>query len=162
MAIAEGPVTQLAWVTEDLDATAALLSRGFGVGEWTRLPGIHFDPEHCTFRGAPADFVVDVALAYAGDLQLELIRPVRGESIYTEFLARSGPGLHHLCFEVDDLAVARDTARAEGLAVVQDGSMMDGAMEFAYLDGSAHGVPYVELARIGPDMRAFFEAIRGA
>ena len=51
---------------------------------------------------------------------------------------------------------------ADGLPVVQAGSMMGGAMEFAYLDGSAHGVPYVELARIGPDMRAFFEAIRGA
>jgi catechol 2,3-dioxygenase-like lactoylglutathione lyase family enzyme len=161
MAIAQGPVTQLAWVTENLDATAALLSRGFGVGEWTRLPEIHFDPEHCRFRGRPADFVVDVALAYAGELQLELIQPVRGESIYTEFLARSGPGLHHLCFEVDDLAAARESALAEGLEVVQAGSMMGGAMEFAYLDGSAHGVPYVELARIGPELRAFFDAIRG-
>jgi catechol 2,3-dioxygenase-like lactoylglutathione lyase family enzyme len=158
--IAHGPVTQLAWVTEDLEATAALLSRSFDVGEWTRLPDIHFDPEHCTFHGRPADFVVHVALAYAGDLQLELIQPVRGDSIYTEFLARSGPGLHHLCFEVDDLAAARAAAEADGLPVVQAGSMMGGAMEFAYLDGSAHGVPYVELARIGPDLRAFFDAIR--
>lgn len=162
MAIAHGPVTQVAWVTEDLDATAALLSRGFGVGEWTRLPDVHFDPEHCTLHGRPADFVVHVALAYAGDLQLELIQPVRGESIYTEFLARSGPGLHHLCFEVDDMAAARGAAEVEGLEVVQAGSMMDGAMEFAYLDGRAHGVPYVELARIGPDLRTFFDAIRGA
>jgi catechol 2,3-dioxygenase-like lactoylglutathione lyase family enzyme len=159
--IAQGPVTQLAWVTEDLDATAALLSRGFGVGQWTRLPDIHFDPDHCTLHGRPADFVVHVALAYVGDLQLELIQPVRGESIYTEFLARSGPGLHHLCFEVDDLGAAREAAEAEGLEVVQAGSMMDGAMEFAYLDGRAHGVPYVELARVGPDLRAFFDAIRG-
>lgn len=160
MGIASGPVTQLAWVTEDIGATAGLLSRSFGVGSWTQLPDIHFDPEHCTLHGAPADFVVHVALAYAGDLQLELIQPVRGESIYTEFLARSGPGLHHLCFEVDDMAAARAAAEMAGLPVVQAGSMMAGAMEFAYVDGSAHGVPYVELARIGPDMQAFFEAIK--
>lgn len=160
MSITSGPVTQLAWVTEDIGATAALLSRSFGVGAWTELPDIHFDPEHCTLHGAPADFVVHVALAYAGDLQLELIQPVRGESIYTEFLARCGPGLHHLCFEVDDMAAARAAAEADGLPVVQAGSMMAGAMEFAYVDGSAHGVPYVELARIGPDMQAFFAAIK--
>lgn len=160
MSIASGPVTQLAWVTEDIEATARLLSHSFGVGAWTRLPDVHFDPEHCTLHGEPADFVVHVALAYAGDLQLELIQPVRGESIYAEFLARGGPGLHHLCFEVDDMAAARAAADAAGLPVVQAGSMMAGAMEFAYVDGSAHGVPYVELARIGPDMQAFFAAIK--
>lgn len=160
MSVATGPVTQLAWVTEDIGATSALLSRSFGVGAWTQLPDIHFDPEHCTLHGAPADFVVHVALAYAGDLQLELIQPVRGASIYTEFLDRCGPGLHHLCFEVDDMSVARAAAEADGLPVVQAGSMMAGAMEFAYVDGSAHGVPYVELARIGPDMQAFFAAIK--
>ena len=160
MSVATGPVTQLAWVVEDIEATERLLTTSFGVRAWTRLPDIHFDPEHCTVHGRPADFVVHVSLAYAGDLQLELIQPVRGESIYTEHLARSGPGLHHLCFEVDDLAAALAGAEADGLPVVQAGSMMDGAMEFAYLDGSAHGVPYVELARIGPDMAAFFAAIK--
>ncbi|MBO9519995.1 MAG: VOC family protein [Nocardioidaceae bacterium] len=159
MTVATGPVTQVCWVTEDIEATERLLTQSFGVAAWTRLPDIHFDPEHCTFRGEPADFVVHVSLAYAGDLQLELIQPVRGESIYTEFLSRSGPGLHHVCFEVDDMAVALRAAAAEGLPVLQAGSMMDGAMDFAYVDGAAHGVPYVELARLGPDMRAFYAAL---
>ena len=90
----------------------------------------------------------------------KLIQPVSGTSIYTEFLERGGPGLHHVCFEVDDIDAARARAEAGGLAVVQAGSMMDGAMEFAYVDGSSAGAPYVELARIGPDMAAFFDAIR--
>jgi catechol 2,3-dioxygenase-like lactoylglutathione lyase family enzyme len=158
--IASGPITQVAWVTDHIEATETLLRGQFGSGPWTRIPDVHFGPEHCTYRGEPADFTVHVSLAYLGDLQLELIQPVSGTSIYTEFLERGGPGLHHVCFEVDDIDAARARAEASGLAVVQAGSMMDGAMEFAYVDGSSAGAPYVELARIGPDMAAFFDAIR--
>jgi catechol 2,3-dioxygenase-like lactoylglutathione lyase family enzyme len=80
--------------------------------------------------------------------------------VHTEFLDRCGPGLHHLCFAVDDLAAACARAEAAGVPVLQTGSMMDGEIEFAYLDGSASGVPYVELARVGPQIAAFYEAIR--
>ncbi|MGO4255263.1 VOC family protein [Marmoricola sp. RAF53] len=160
MTIATGPVTQLCWVTEDIEATERFLSANFGVGAWTRLPDIRFGPDACTLRGEPADFTVHVSLGYAGDLQLEIIQPVSGTSIYTEFLAVSPPGLHHLCFEVDDMAVALESAREAGVEVVQAGSMMGGGMEFAYLDGAHAGVPYVELARIGPEMRAFYDALK--
>lgn len=162
MTIATAPVTQLCWVTEDIAATEDFLASNFGVPAWTRLPDVHFGPEHCTLHGEPADFTVHVSLGYAGDLQLEIIQPVSGASIYTEFLAASGPGLHHLCFEVEDMAAALASARAAGIEVVQTGSMMDGGMEFAYLDGRAHGVPYVELARLGPEIRAFYETLKGA
>ena len=158
--VATGPVTQVAWVTEDIAATETLLRAQFGCGPWTRIPDVHFGPAHCTFRGAPADFTVHVSIAYLADLQLELIEPSSGDSIYTEFLAHNRPGLHHVCFEVDDLAAACERAEAAGLPVVQSGSMLDGAMEFAYVDGSSAGAPYLELARIGPQMAAFFDAVR--
>lgn len=160
MSIASGPVIQIAWVTEDVEATEQFLSANFGVGAWTRLPDIRFDPEHCTLHGEPADFTVHVSLGYAGNLQLEIIQPVSGDSIYTEFLAVSPPGLHHLCFEVDDMDAALAGAAAAGVDVVQTGSMMNGGMRFAYLDGADAGVPYVELAYLGPEMKAFYEAIK--
>jgi len=158
--IAEGPVVQLAWVTDDIAATEALLRDQFGCGRWTRIPDVVFDREHSRLRGEPTEFTAHISLAYAGDLQLELIQPVAGESVHTEFLARCGPGLHHLCFAVDDLTAACARAEDAGVPVLQTGSMMDGEIEFAYLDGSSAGVPYVELARIGPQMQAFYEAIR--
>ena len=158
--IASGPIVQCAWVVEDLEATEAFLGDHFGVARWVRLEGIEFGPDSCTYRGQPADFVADISLSYAGDLQLELIRPVRGESIYTEFLTNSGPGLHHVCFETDDLDAAIRTAHTAGLAIVQQGSMADGAMEFAYVDGSAAGAPYIEVVRIGPEMRDFFNDVK--
>lgn len=158
--IAIGPIVQCAWVVEDLDATEAFLGGHFGVGKWVRLPGIEFGPETCAYRGQPADFVADISLSYAGDLQLELIRPVRGKSIYTEFLSANRPGLHHICFEATDLDEAIRAAKSAGLEVVQQGSMGDGAMEFAYVDGAAAGAPYIEVVRIGPDMRAFFDDVK--
>ncbi len=63
------------------------------------MPDVHFAPDTCTYRGRPADFVAHISFSYAGDTQLELIAPVTGESVYTEFLDRAGPGLHHICVE---------------------------------------------------------------
>lgn len=160
--IATGPITQIAWVTGDIAATEELLSAGFGAGSWTRMNDIHFAPDAVTLRGEPADFTIHVSIVYVGDLQLEVIQPVTGTSIYSEFLERNGPGLHHVCFDVEDMEAALAGVAALGLTVHQQGSMMGGAMDFAYVDGSAHGAPYIELARIGPDMRAIFESIRAA
>ena len=95
---AQTPV-QIAWVTRDLDATEEALTTLLGAKKWIRMPGVHFGPDTCTYRGRPADFVADISLSYAGDTQLELIAPVSGESIYTEFLDAAGPGLHHICVE---------------------------------------------------------------
>jgi catechol 2,3-dioxygenase-like lactoylglutathione lyase family enzyme len=164
MSIADGPIIQIAWVVDDIAATEELLGTQCGVGAWTRIPDVRFEPQDCTLRGEPADFTVHVSLGYAAkgtaDLQLELIQPVSGESIYTEFLAVSPPGLHHICFEVDDIEAACESAAAAGHPVVQRGSMMAGAIDFAYVDGASAGVPYVELARIGPAMKDFFADVK--
>ena len=160
MSIASGPITQIAWVTDDIDATERLLSEQFGVGAWTRMPDIRFGPEATTLRGEPVDFTIHVSLGYAGDLQLELIQPVSGPTIHAEFLAAQGPGLHHVCFDVDDVDLACANAEAAGHPVLMRGSMMGGEIEFAYVDGSTAGAPYLELARIGPGMRAFYEAVK--
>ncbi|MBM7517629.1 VOC family protein [Nocardioides nitrophenolicus] len=155
-----GPVTQLAWVTDDLDATERALGATLGAVGWTRLPGIHFGPDACTLRGEPADFTADISLSYAGDLQLELIRPVAGASMYAEFLAERGPGLHHVCCEVASMDEALARAEAEGFAVVQAGAMAGGLMRFAYLDTAAAGASYVELAEVSPALREMFAQIK--
>ena len=147
---------QIAWVTQDLDATETMLTALLGAKKWVRMAGVHFGPESCTYRGEPADFIADISLSYAGDTQLELIAPVCGESIYTEFLDRCGPGLHHICIEADDVQAALDERDAE---VVQRG-VMPGRMEFAYVSAAQAGVPYIEIAHISPEIRAFFDYVK--
>lgn len=153
---------QIAWVTRDLDATEPVLTALLGARKWIRMPGIHFGPDTCTYRGKPADFVADIALSYAGDLQLELIAPISGASIYTEFLDTAGPGLHHVCVEAADPAgyeAALQAAEANGTPVVAQG-IMPGGMRFAYVSAPQAGVPYLEIAHIPPDIRAFFDHIK--
>jgi len=147
---------QIAWVTRDLGATEKALTTLLGAKKWIRMPGVHFGPDACTYRGGPADFFADISLSYAGDTQLEVIAPVSGESIYTEFLDSAGPGLHHVCIEADDV----ERAVAErGAEVVQRG-VMAGGMEFAYVTAQEAGVPYIEIAYIPSEIRAFFDYIK--
>jgi catechol 2,3-dioxygenase-like lactoylglutathione lyase family enzyme len=153
---------QIAWVTADLDATERALTSLLGAKKWVRMPGVHFGPDACTFRGRPADFVADIALSYAGDTQLELIAPVAGESIYTEFLDRAGAGLHHICVEAESTdafeAALRDAER-HGAPIVQQG-VMPGGMRFAYVSAEAAGVPYIEIAYIPDEIRALFDYVK--
>jgi catechol 2,3-dioxygenase-like lactoylglutathione lyase family enzyme len=147
---------QIAWVTRDLDATEKALTTLLGAKKWIRMPGVHFGPDTCSYRGRPADFVADISLSYAGDTQLELIAPVQGESIYTDFLDRAGAGLHHICVETDDLERALAQRDAE---VVQRG-VMPGGMEFAYVSAEGAGLPYIEIAHIPSEIRAFFDYVK--
>jgi hypothetical protein len=150
---AQTPV-QIAWVTKDLDATETALTTLLGARKWIRVPDVHFGPDACTYRGRPADFVAHISFSYAGDTQLELIAPVTGESVYTEFLDRVGPGLHHICVEADDVD------EAVGAAEVVQRGVMPGGMEFAYVTAEAAGVPYIEIAHISPEIRAFFDYVK--
>ncbi|WP_328356795.1 VOC family protein [Mycobacterium sp. NBC_00419] len=149
---------QIAWVTDDLGATEATLSALLGAKKWFRMPDVHFGPDTCVHRGEPADYRADISLSYAGDTQLEIIAPTGGDSIYTEFLAECGPGLHHICVEADDFDAALTQAAAASTVVAQ--GEMAGGMKFAYLSAAAAGVPYLEIAYIPTEIKAFFDHVK--
>ena len=52
---------QIAWVTHDLTPPRTALTSLLGAKKWMRMPGVHFGPDTCTYRGAPADFVADIS-----------------------------------------------------------------------------------------------------
>jgi hypothetical protein len=154
--------TQIAWVTADLDATETALTGLLGVRKWVRIPEVHFAPDSCSYHGKPADFVASISLSYLADMQLELIAPVSGENIYSDFLRDCGPGLHHVCMEAESpeqfhalLAQAAD----HGAPVVQQG-VMPGGIQFAYVSAPQAGVPFVEFAYVSPEMRGFYDYIK--
>jgi hypothetical protein len=153
---------QIAWVTRDLDAGEKALTSLMGAKKWVRMPDVHFGPDTCTHRGRPADFVAHISLSYAGDTQLELIEPVRGESVYTDSLNTAGPGLHHVCVEAGDIetfdAMLRDAERG-GTPVISQG-IMPGGLRFAYVSAADAGVPYIEIAHVSSEIRAFFDYVK--
>ncbi len=94
-------------------------------------------------------------------MQLELIEPVNGQNIYSDFLRDRGPGLHHICVEADNpenFVAALAAATEQGATVVQQG-VMPGGMHFGYVSVPQAGVPFVEIAYITPEIRAFFDYI---
>lgn len=54
----------------------------------------------------------------AGDSLVELLEPESEDTPVGRFIARRGPGIHHLCFEVPDLDAALDQCRAAGIELV--------------------------------------------
>ncbi|HZU46187.1 MAG TPA: VOC family protein [Mycobacterium sp.] len=162
MIVHAGSPVQIAWVTANLNATETALTGVLGVRKWVRLPEVHFPSDTCRYHGEPADFVASISLSYLGDMQLELIEPVRGPNIYSDFLRDSGPGLHHICVEAksaDEFDTMVAAAGEHGAAVAQEG-LMPGGMRFAYVSAPQAGVPFVEIALISPEIRVFFDYVK--
>jgi methylmalonyl-CoA/ethylmalonyl-CoA epimerase len=108
-----GRLNHVAIAVPDLRAAAApYRALGAHVGEPLALP------EH----GVTAVFVS------LPNTKVELLEPLGEDSPLAGFLRRSpGGGTHHLCFEVEDLAAARDAAVAGGARVIGDGTPKLGA-----------------------------------
>jgi methylmalonyl-CoA/ethylmalonyl-CoA epimerase len=61
---------------------------------------------------------VRAALLLAGESEIELLEPLNPDNGVGKFLARRGGGLHHLCFETDDVAKELEGARAKGIQLI--------------------------------------------
>ena len=52
--------------------------------------------------------------------QIELIHPLRGQGPVAQSLAKRGPGLHHICFETDDIESDMERLRQKGYRLLSD------------------------------------------
>lgn len=81
--------------------------------------------------GAPQDepdHGVTVVFIDLPNTKIELLHPLGEASPIAGFLAKNpGGGIHHLCYEVDDILAARDRLRADGARVLGDGEPKTGA-----------------------------------
>jgi methylmalonyl-CoA/ethylmalonyl-CoA epimerase len=66
-----------------------------------------------------ADGATIVSLHF-GDVDVELLEPVNPASPVAKFLAKRGPGIHHVCYRVADLDAALDRCRAKGYQLVDE------------------------------------------
>ena len=61
---------------------------------------------------------VKAALLKAGESEIELLEPLAPESGVGRFLSRRGGGLHHVCFETEDVHTELSRARAKGIQLI--------------------------------------------
>ena len=109
-----GRLNHIAIVVPDLEAATALYRDTLGA----RVSAPVDLPEH----GVTTVFVE------LPNTKIELLRPLGDTSPVAPFLERNpSGGMHHVCFEVDDILAARDHLRAAGARVLGDGDPRIGA-----------------------------------
>jgi methylmalonyl-CoA/ethylmalonyl-CoA epimerase len=120
---------QQAFVVADLAAAEAAMRDGLGCPAFVDLPATDLDYE---LRGQPTQAALAIGFTRSGNVQIELIQPVRGESIHAEFLAAHGSGSHHCGYLVDRIDDVVALAAKAGFGTVMGGQF--GSLRFCYLD----------------------------
>jgi methylmalonyl-CoA/ethylmalonyl-CoA epimerase len=91
---------------DDLDAAVELYRDRFAMRE-----------QH---RETVEEFGVEAVLLEIGGGHVELLRPLSGDTGVGRFLARSGPGVHHVAYGTDDIDAALERVRAAGLRLLDE------------------------------------------
>ena len=121
-------VDHIGIVVRDCDKVIESWSELFGLGPWN-------------FREMGGGGVtLRVAFGYLGKIRIDLIQPVEGKVLHSEFLEEHGEGLHHLGFYVDD--VDKEAAK-----LVEKGAkiLINNPGNYIYLDTGGPGGVIFEL-----------------
>lgn len=87
-----------------------------------------------------------IAGLIAGEPLVELLEAADPESPIARFVDKRGPGIHHICFAVDDLDGVLDRCRAEGIRLIDQTPRMGAeGKRIAFLHPAATGGVLVEL-----------------
>jgi methylmalonyl-CoA/ethylmalonyl-CoA epimerase len=87
------------------------------------------------------DQEVKIAFLPVGDSNVELVQPTTDDSGVAKFLNRHGEGVHHVCFEVEDIEAALARLRSHGVPLIdrQPRQVPHGRVAFVHPKGT-HGV----------------------
>jgi len=96
-------------------------------------------------RDVPAEQSQVAFLPLAGT-EVELVRPTTTDSGIAKYLAKRGPGMHHLCLEVDDVAGMLAQLKAKGVRLINEEPRVaaDGR-KYAFVHPESTGGVLVEL-----------------
>jgi catechol 2,3-dioxygenase-like lactoylglutathione lyase family enzyme len=127
-------VGQLGFVVRDIPAALPAYTALYNLPAW-------FEPRYLQRQffvgGVKIEMGFQIAFAYSGKLQVELVQAPAGEHIYSQYLAQSGEGLHHLGFYLADLDRRLALVRQVGIPVLLEGRLKTAGgsqARFAYLD----------------------------
>jgi methylmalonyl-CoA/ethylmalonyl-CoA epimerase len=129
-------IAQICIIVPDIEAAVRNFHEKFGVGPW------HFYTygkplvKRMTRNGKPTEYRMKVALSNIGAMRIELIEPMEGDTVYSEFVEKHGYGIHHLGILTENMQQALSQAREAGIAMTMDGAGFgpDDDGHYAYLD----------------------------
>jgi methylmalonyl-CoA/ethylmalonyl-CoA epimerase len=101
-----GRIDHIGVAVVDLESAIELHTRAYG------MPLVH--------RETIDEQGVEAVLLDVGESHVELLCPLRQESPVGRFLAKRGPGLHHVAYQVGDVSQALARAREAGLRLIDE------------------------------------------
>jgi len=105
-----------------------------------------------TLMGKPFNddrYKLAIRLGKMGQVKVELIQPVEGDSPWKEFLDTKGEGIMHIAFAVDDIDAEQAKLEDEGLSVIYSSRFQNGGGA-AYIDTREVGGMITELVQWPP------------
>ncbi|MEZ4591348.1 MAG: methylmalonyl-CoA epimerase [Chloroflexota bacterium] len=99
-----------------------------------------------------ASQAVDVAFLPVGDSKIELLQPTDAESGVARYLQKRGSGMHHICFEVDDIEAALAKLKTAEIQLINEQPVVgsDGR-KFAFIHPKAANGVLVELYELAAE-----------
>jgi methylmalonyl-CoA/ethylmalonyl-CoA epimerase len=121
-------IDHIAVVIEDVEAA---------LGFWRDCLGI----EYSHIEDIPSEGSQVVFLPIGGS-EIELVKPTTEETGLARYLEKRGPGMHHICLEVDDIEAMLARLKAKGVQLIQESPSIGlGGRKYAFIHPkSSHGV----------------------
>lgn len=89
-----------------------------------------------------------VAFLPVGESEFELVEPTDEESGVARFLAKNGSGVHHICFEVDDIAAMLGQLKAKGVRLINEEPIVMEGRKMAFVHPKSASGVLVELYEV--------------
>ena len=152
-----GPVMQIAFVPKDFDAAVRYWTETMGIGPFFLMENIQL--ENMRYLGEPSECVFSIAIAYWGDMQIEIIR--QEDDAPSIYRGQEGGALHHTCVLTGNIEDARQIAEASGAKILVEGKVApDGAV--LYVDTGGGSGSIVEILQMSTGSEGLFAMIKSA
>ena len=87
-----------------------------------------------------------IAFLPVGGSEIELVQPTSPDSGIAKYLEKRGPGMHHICLEVDDISGMLDQLRAKGVQLIHEKAVNgENGKKYAFIHPRAAFGALVEL-----------------
>ena len=127
-----GRIDHIGVAVEDIDAALALYERSFEMA--------------LAHRETVEEQGVEAVLLDVGENHVELLRPLADDTPVGRFLAKRGPGLHHVAYQVDEIEATLAQLRARGVRLIDEAPRIGiRGSRVAFLHPSASGGVLTEL-----------------
>jgi methylmalonyl-CoA/ethylmalonyl-CoA epimerase len=99
-------------------------------------------------RDVPAEKSQVAFLPLSGS-EIELVKPTSDDSGIAKYLAKRGPGMHHICIEVDDIEAMLAQLKSKRIRLINDGPRVaEDGKKYAFVHPESTGGVLVELYQI--------------